>query len=80
MKKYWLIIFTLTIVTAIFADSNRYEVVVYGEDFNLELLTGLITTVLCLPIIGIFTILAELRKCLVDGRPVSFRNLYWWLI
>ncbi|HPX57751.1 MAG TPA: hypothetical protein PLY48_02350, partial [Candidatus Cloacimonas acidaminovorans] len=34
MKKYWLIILALTLVTAIFADGNRYQVIAYGEDFE----------------------------------------------
>ncbi len=34
MKKYWLIILALTIVTAIFANGSRYEIVAYSEDFE----------------------------------------------
>ncbi|HOG26401.1 MAG TPA: T9SS type A sorting domain-containing protein [Candidatus Cloacimonas sp.] len=34
MKKYWLIILALTLVTAIFANGSRYEVVAYSEDFE----------------------------------------------
>jgi len=34
MKKYWLIILALTIVTAMFANGSRYEVVAYSEDFE----------------------------------------------
>lgn len=34
MKKYWLILLALTIVTAMFANGSRYEVVAYSEDFE----------------------------------------------
>ncbi len=34
MKKRWLIIFALALVTAIFANGNRYEVVAWQEDFE----------------------------------------------